>query len=301
MLGFHRAHREARAGLRRDPLRGLAGPAQRPVDPGRAGAGARHAPQGAGPDHRRRPHRRRRPRARTGGQLRGRPAAARLRLREGDERPAPGRHRGARGRGARAPLRRPARRARQALPLPDRERAHPGTALAPAGLAGVPPPRRRGHARRRGAPPRPPRLRGVPGGRLRGPERGPRAAAPRRARRGRRAHRGGGRGHRLPEAHGAKPGGHARRGGAGSAGARLDGPAARRPGPDAGRPHRAAAGAPAGGGILRGVQALHGPPDGNPSARAISRALSWKIRPFLGPMRRSCFSTSPSCSSRGSA
>ena len=78
------------------------------------------------------------------------------------------------------------------------------------GVAGLPAARRRGHARRRGPPAGPPRLRLLPGGRLRLRARGARGPPLRGDRRGGRPDRRGAGGHRLREAHGPQHRRHAR-------------------------------------------------------------------------------------------
>ena len=174
------------------------------------------APQGAGARHRRRAHRLRRPRARAGGELRGGAPPSGDGLREGDERaPAGGRRGSRRRRSARRPSTRGATRGASATatgsrtcpPAAPLTRLQAWQVFRPLDVA----------AMRAAAAPL---LGRHDFGAFRAAD-CEAGHAVRELRRldvvpdGRGAHRGGGRGHRLPEAHGAKPGGDPRRGRAG--------------------------------------------------------------------------------------
>ena len=237
--GRRRVLGQARPLLRRHPLRGLAAPAQRAVDPGRGGAGARRC------STRSRCASPRAGRTDAGVHALGQVAsfaveraAAGAGLREGDERPPAGGHRGARGRGPRG---RPSTRGA----TPGASATATGSRTLPtraAAARGCRPGRSSGRST---SPPCAPPPRRSSAGTTSAPS-GPPTATPHHAVRelrrlevlgeGRGAHRGGGRGHRLPEAHGAQHRGDARRGRAGRRGA----PASmadllREPRPDAGR------------------------------------------------------------------
>ena len=134
--------------IRGYPLQRLADPDQRADDPGRTGqSGADRDRPRSLRGLRRRPHRRRRPRARPGRAPRRRHVARAGHARGAPQRDPAERHTRPRRRGGVAPLPRPARRRRPRLPVPDRPA--PDRVRQAVRMVGARSDRPRSHARRR--------------------------------------------------------------------------------------------------------------------------------------------------------